>query len=405
MTKTDTPSSSQSPAAYTYDGQGRVTSMTPGSGPALSYFFDPSGNLTTLPTGASGGYDHASELSSSVLSGTTTNNTYNADGEQLTAKQGTTTIASGTWNGTGQLTAYDNAAANMTAAAYNGDGQRMSDTVSGTSNTFTWNTEGPLPKVIMDSGNAYVYATTMAPAEQVNLATGAITYLLTDSLGSVRGTVSSSGTLTGTTNYDAWGNPETVGGLTATTPFGYAGSYTDPTGLVYLLNRYYAPGEGQFLSVDSELSQTLQPYSYATGNPVSRIDPSGDSSAYGCTLRAHYAHERTSAKKRGKKAIGFKPEVSCDQFVTEIQITATIFKSACDHLCVHPYGPWTRTKHWTDNYVVKNIEVECTNDKLTKWRGSADASVTFAACLPNGSNQAYLDVEETPWTKELPCGT
>jgi RHS repeat-associated protein len=85
----------------------------------------------------------------------------------------------------------------------------------------------------------------------------------------------SSGTLTATTNYDAWGNPETTGGLTVSTPFGYAGGYTDPDSLVYLLARYYAPASGQFISVDPLLSQTMQPYAYADGNPVSYVDPSG----------------------------------------------------------------------------------------------------------------------------------
>jgi RHS repeat-associated protein len=129
--------------------------------------------------------------------------------------------------------------------------------------------------MIMDSSNAYIYATSLAPAEQVNLATGTVTYLLTDSLGSVRGTVNSSGSLTGTTSYDAWGNPETTGGLTTVTPFGFAGAYTDPTGLLYLINRYYDPATGQFLSVDPDVEQTQTPYAYAAGNPVGVADPAG----------------------------------------------------------------------------------------------------------------------------------
>ena len=36
-TETDTPSSSLSPASYTYDAQSRVTQMTPGSGSANTY--------------------------------------------------------------------------------------------------------------------------------------------------------------------------------------------------------------------------------------------------------------------------------------------------------------------------------------------------------------------------------
>lgn len=184
-------------------------------------------------------------------------------------------VAGAAWNGTGQLTAYSDAAANMTAATYNGNGERATFTTSAVTQGFVWNTVSQIPQVIMDSDNAYIYCSGPAPAEQVNLSTGTITYLVTDSLGSVRGTVNSSGTLIGTTSYDAWGNPETTGGLTATTPFGYAGGYTDPTGLIYLINRYYDSATGQFISVDPMIIQTLQPYAYASDDPVNATDPTG----------------------------------------------------------------------------------------------------------------------------------
>jgi RHS repeat-associated protein len=263
---------------YTYDAKGRVTSMTPGSGPTLSYGFDPSGNLTTLPSGATAasGYDHAGELTSSALSGTTTSYAYNADGQRLTAKQGSATITSGTWNGAAQLTAYSDPAASMTSATYDGEGMRASTAItpsggSSVSQGYVWSGN----QLLMDSVNAYIYTTGQTPAEQVNLTTGTPTYLVADSLGSVRGTVNSSGTLTGTTGYDAWGNPQTPGGLTGQTPFGYAGGYTDTTGLIYLINRYYDPTTGQFTSLDPQVDQTLQPYDYAAGNPVSGTDPTG----------------------------------------------------------------------------------------------------------------------------------
>jgi RHS repeat-associated protein len=162
----------------------------------------------------------------------------------------------------------------MTAATYDGNGVRAAAT-SATSQAFTWDFSGTAPQLLMDSGHAYIYAYSGTPAEEVNLSTGAVTYLVADALGSVRGTVSSAGALTATTSYDAWGNPETAGGLTAATPFGYAGGYTDPTGLIYLINRYYDPATGQFLSVDPDVAQTLEPYGYASGNPVSNTDPQG----------------------------------------------------------------------------------------------------------------------------------
>jgi RHS repeat-associated protein len=287
LSETDTPSSSRSPAVYTYDVQSQVTSMTPGTGSTLNYAFDGSGNLTTLPTGGTGTYDHDSELTSSTQSGTTTSYTYNADGEQLSASQGSTTIASASWNGAEQLTSYDDTAADMTAATYFANGERAAATTAAGTQDFVWNNLPSVPQLLMDSTNAYIYGTGNTPVEQVNLTTGAVSYLLADALGSVRGVVSgSTGSLTATTSYDAWGNPETSGGLTAYTPFGFAGGYTDPTGLIYLINRYYSPATGQFISVDPQVAQTLQPYAYANGDPVSNTDPSGDTpkSGWGCKV-------------------------------------------------------------------------------------------------------------------------
>jgi RHS repeat-associated protein len=164
----------------------------------------------------------------------------------------------------------------MTAATYDGNGQRVSTTItpsgqSAITQGYVWNDNS----LLMDGTKAYVYAAADVPAEQVSLANGTVTYLVTDPLQSVRGTVNSSGTLTGATSYDAWGNPLTTGGLTAATPFGFAGGYTDPDGLLYLINRYYDPATGQFTSVDPDLAQTLQPYAYTNGDPVNQSDPAG----------------------------------------------------------------------------------------------------------------------------------
>jgi RHS repeat-associated protein len=282
LTETDGPGS-QSSAGYTYDAQGRIASMIPsGSSTAASYGFDASGNLTTLPAGAIATYNGGSELTSSTQSGDTTSYAYDASGNRLTSAQGASTITSATWNGAGRLTAYTNPSVTMNSATYDGDGMRASATFTPQGNSspvtqhFVWDGDN----LLMDSTNAYIYTnfsggSQAAPLEQVNLSTGALTYLSADSLGSVRGTVSSSGALTATTSYDAWGNPQVTGGLTATTPFGFAGGYTDPDGLIYLINRYYDPETGQFTSVDPDVSQTLQPYAYTNGDPVDQADPTG----------------------------------------------------------------------------------------------------------------------------------
>ena len=130
----------------------------------------------------------------------------------------------------------------MSAAGYDGNGLRESATTtpaggSAATQQFVWDTGDHT--LLMDSANAYVYGVGSSAAEQVNLANGNVTYLDPDVLGSVRGIVGVSGSLTASTSYDARGNPQTSGGLASYTPFGYAGGYTDPTGLIYLVHRYY----------------------------------------------------------------------------------------------------------------------------------------------------------------------
>jgi RHS repeat-associated protein len=278
--ETDTPSSSFSPADYAYDPLSRVTQMAPGTSSALNYSYDASSNLTTLPTAATTVYDNSGELTSSTKSSTTTTYTYNAAGERTTASGSPSTAASISWNGAGELTSYSNALANTSSATYDGNGLRTSATTtptggSASTQNFVWNLTSSVPGLLMDSTNAYIYGPNGAPIEQVNLSTGTIQYLVDDALGSVRGVLSSSGSLTASTSYDAWGNPETTGGLSSYTPFGFAGGYTDLTGNVYLINRYYDSSTGQFLSVDPLVGATGQAYAYADASPVNRTDPSG----------------------------------------------------------------------------------------------------------------------------------
>jgi RHS repeat-associated protein len=302
--ETDTPSSPSTPAGYDYNALGRVTQMTPGSAGASNYGYDPSGNLTTLPTGATGSYDNASELTSSTQSAATTNYTYNKDGERTAETAGGSNTVTATYSGAQELTSYSDSAANMTAATYDGDGLRQSATTtpaggSSTTENFTWDPSSSLPRLLMDSNNAYIYGPGGTPFEQVNLSTGTAQYLVADQLGSVRAVVDNTGALQSTTSYDAWGNPQTTSGLSTYTPIGYAGYYTDPTGLTYNLARYYDPTTGQFFTVDPKFETTLQAYEYANDDPIVNADPSGQNmtrsyaTGSGCTVFPGSLRRRT----------------------------------------------------------------------------------------------------------------
>jgi RHS repeat-associated protein len=163
--------------------------------------------------------------------------------------------------------------------AYNGDGLRMSDTpAGGSAQQFTWDTSGSVPNLLEDGTNYYLYGPNIgsAPLEQISISGSTPTYLVSDTTG-VREQLSSGGSVTGSMSYDTYGNA--CGACSISTPFGFEGGYTDGTGLLYLVNRYYDPATGQFLSVDPLVDETGTPYAFTDGDPVNGSDPNG----LGCT--------------------------------------------------------------------------------------------------------------------------
>ena len=74
--------------------------------------------------------------------------------------------------------------------------------------------------------------------------------------------------------YSVYGK-QTVSSGSKVTPFGSQGSYTDSTGLIYLINRYYDPTTDQFLSIDPDVAATDQPYVFTNDDPLNAEDPLG----------------------------------------------------------------------------------------------------------------------------------
>jgi RHS repeat-associated protein len=58
-------------------------------------------------------------------------------------------------------------------------------------------------------------------------------------------------------------------------PLDSQGSHMDPSGLTYLVGRYYDPATGQSLSVDPAVMTTGQPYSRTDDDPLKSTDPTG----------------------------------------------------------------------------------------------------------------------------------
>lgn len=226
---------------------------------------------------------------------------YTADGQRCWSDASSTVVTSPTcgsapsgstsyqWNARGQLcwsgastsTASCSAPpSGVTTYTYSGDGLRMTETPpTGSQLKFSWDTVdgGTIPLLLDDGTNAYIYGSTLfggtAPVEQINQSTGAVSYLASIPAG-VQDVFSSSGSVQEQAAYSTYGTWVIELGSVAT-PFGFQGSYTDPTGLIYLINRYYDPSADQFLSVDPDVATTGQPYAFTGDDPLNATDPLG----------------------------------------------------------------------------------------------------------------------------------
>jgi RHS repeat-associated protein len=253
----------QSNETYAYTALNQLSTVnTP------TYQYDHGDNLTQIGTSTLT-YDAANELTALTQTAGTTTFTYDTQGNRVKQKSPGGTTITLTYDQANRLTAYGTTA----TYASNGDGLRMSKTVGGVPEAFTWDVAESLPLLLQDGTTLYVYGPGGLPLEQVNGST--VLYYHQDQLGSTRALTNSTGAVVVDYAYDAYGNLTGTTGI-ATNPFRYAGQYTDAeSSFQYLRARYYDPATGQFLSRDPLVMLTQQAYGYAGGNPLNAIDPSG----------------------------------------------------------------------------------------------------------------------------------
>jgi RHS repeat-associated protein len=280
---------------YGYDTRGRIANATVPAGstgvPNDAYTYDAADRLTTITVGGQLAttftHDAADQLTKATNAVGTTTYTNDDNGNRTKMVDAAGNTTNYRYDQANRLTSFTGpplSAANSVGAAtvsatytYNGDGLRVGKgiTVNGVGVTLpeTWDLAAAVPLMLSDGTNEYVYGAGNEPLEQVSLA-GTVTWLHCDIRGSVRALSGSNGVVTGTRNYDPYG--QTVSATGATSPLGYDGQYTDPeSGLVYLHARYYDPASAQFLTVDPAYSHTGARYSYANDEPLTSSDPTG----------------------------------------------------------------------------------------------------------------------------------
>jgi RHS repeat-associated protein len=255
--------------SYEYDTNNRLT-----KGVGIAYEYDAANNATKIGAGAYK-YNAGSELET----GPSLTYTYDELGERTKTKPTTGPATTYGYDQAGELTLVERPKEGETteikdAYAYDGNGLRASQAIAGTTTYMVWDMTEGLPLLLSDTTNSYIYGPSGLPIEQVSSG-GTVTYLHHDQQGSTRLLTGSTGTVTGSTTFDAYGNKTGSTG-TSTTPLGYDGQYTSAdTGLIYMRARTYDPATAQFLSVDPIAVITRAPYVYSYDDPLTYTDPLG----------------------------------------------------------------------------------------------------------------------------------
>ena len=286
--------------AYTYNAAGQRLSATENSGRTVSYSYDAAARLTSEtitndPNSGNGALNYSLDAVGNRLTRTSTlaaiassTSTYNAN-DRLNSDgydaNGNTTSADGktyTYN-------FENRIKSMNAGAltvtYDGDGNRVAKTAGSVTTKFLVDDLNPtgyaqvIEEVVGSSvQRTYTYGNSLVSQKQ--LGSNQSSFYGADAHGSIRLLTSSTGAVTDSYNYEAFGNLTSATGTTAN-DYRYSGERFDSDlGAYHLRARYYSPQRGRFLTSDpfagfTDVPRTLHKYLYVGAEPVNRIDPSG----------------------------------------------------------------------------------------------------------------------------------
>jgi len=265
---------------YNYDNDYRLITENVQSDPAgntgaVNYtLYDPVGNrqtmtstLNAVPSG-SFSYDANDRLTTDI---------YNNNGNTISSAS-----ISNTYDFENRMTQHGSL-----LLVYDGDGNRVSETVGGTTTKFLVDDHNPtgLAQVLDELVNGsvtrtYAYGLQRISENQQISSAWTPSFYGYDGHGNVRFLTNSSGAITDSYDYDAFGMPIRTSGTTSN-QFLYSGErYDSSIGLYDLRARYLNQATGRFWARDPVWGKfccglSWNPYIYVTQNPVNAIDPTG----------------------------------------------------------------------------------------------------------------------------------
>ena len=265
-----------------YDNRSQMT-VTGTENYVTEYSYnDAQGNYTALLQREVKTSENTNDLLNPTLTETTTY-TYDGNGNQIrkTAPQKTESY---TYDGLNQLIAYSDGD-NTSYYKYNTNGLRYEKTVNGQRINHVWNAA---QQIIADiyhgdyyEADCYIRGTNLAAKYRyLNAVKSDYTYYIQNAHGDVVNLADSTGAITKTYKYDAFGVEKNIDDSDVNA-FRYCGEYFDnETGTIYLRARYYAPTTGRFISRDSNVGKIGEPlslnlYTYCHNNPIGFADFNG----------------------------------------------------------------------------------------------------------------------------------
>ncbi len=274
--KTETIQGETHAYGYTYDANGRLTSVTKDGATSSHYEYDANGNRTVGPgLTASPVYDNHDRL----LSYGNCTYTYKPDGslQARTCLDGTTTYD---YDAFGNLRRVTLPTATKVDYLIDGQNRRIGKRINGTLvESFVYEDDlrrvgwydetGSLRAQFAFRQNKHV--------PDVMIKAGQTYKLVYDQAGSIREVVASNGTIAERVDYDEFGNiiSDSAPGFQ---PYGFAGGLRDvDTGLIRFGARDYDTVIGRWVSKDPLLFKggSSNVYEYVHSDPVNYIDPAG----------------------------------------------------------------------------------------------------------------------------------
>jgi RHS repeat-associated protein len=259
---------------YSHDARGKRTAKSvlkdyPASGETpYTATYDAADRMRTLTLKATGaeGQDETYNLS------------YDLNGNLIAkSRVGGGDVTAFDWNDKGQLTGFTRTGSTPAAASFKYDalGRRVERKVNGLTTRFVY--DGTQAALEIHASVPVAMVTGVGLDEVIaRYANGQARIYLTDAIGSVFALADANRNIVTTRGYSPYGQTRSEGEASDDST-GFTAREEDGTGLYYYRARYYDPVLKRFISEDPiGMLGGLNVYSYVNGDPLGRIDPTGE---------------------------------------------------------------------------------------------------------------------------------